>query len=175
MFYATTYASPVGNYRIITDGTAISGIWREGQSGYLTAGEFISKGQTKNALLTLTTDWLERYFQKQKPAIAELPLVLNGTDFQKTVWQLLIQIPYGEVTTYGALAKEVAIIRHKQRMSAQAVGGAVGKNPLSIVVPCHRVIGAQGNLTGYGGGIDTKIKLLQLEGSFADNFFLPKT
>ena len=108
--------------------------------------------------------WLDRYFKGEKPQISELDLEPIGSDFAKNVWKLLCEIPYGEVTTYGEIAKKVAKIMNKSTMSAQAVGGAVGHNPISIIIPCHRVIGTNGSLTGYAGGIDKKIFLLKHEG-----------
>jgi methylated-DNA-[protein]-cysteine S-methyltransferase len=109
-------------------------------------------------------DWLDRYFGGEKPAISELPLAPIGGEFRQGVWSLLCEIPYGEVVTYGDIAKKMAAKMGKKSMSGQAVGGAVGHNPISIVIPCHRVVGANGSLTGYAGGIDTKIKLLEHEG-----------
>ena len=107
---------------------------------------------------------MDRYFKGEKPQIFELDVEPSGSDFAKNVWKLLCEIPYGEVTTYGKIAKKVAKIMNKNTMSAQAVGGAVGHNPISIIIPCHRVIGSNGSLTGYAGGIDKKIFLLKHEG-----------
>lgn len=110
-----------------------------------------------------TEQWLNSYFKGQQPKM-DLPLQLEGSEFQKQVWDLLLEIPYGTTTTYGALAKRFAQKYGREQMSAQAIGGAVGRNPISIIVPCHRVIGSDGSLTGYAGGIDKKLQLLQLEG-----------
>lgn len=110
-----------------------------------------------------TQEWLERYFAGGKPSPEELPLRPEGTDFQQMVWRGLLHIPYGQVTTYGSLAKAVAREMGRETMSAQAVGQAVGHNPISIIIPCHRVVGANGSLTGYAGGLDRKIRLLELE------------
>ena len=104
----------------------------------------------------------------------KLPLHLQGTEFQKAVWAILLNIPYGQTETYGKIAKEIARGRGREHMSAQAVGGAVGHNPVSIIVPCHRVVGADGNLTGYAGGIERKIALLQLEGHSMESFYRPR-
>jgi methylated-DNA-[protein]-cysteine S-methyltransferase len=109
-------------------------------------------------------NWLDRYFDGQKPDIFELPLVPHGSDFRREVWRILCGIPYGETITYGSIARTMAIKAGKARMSAQAVGGAVGHNPISTIIPCHRVVGANGSLTGYAGGVDKKIKLLKHEG-----------
>lgn len=125
-------------------------------------------------IFKLTKAWLERYFRGEKPEIAELSLAPMGNDFRQRVWQLLCEIPYGEVWTYGDLAKIIAKEQGKTRMSAQAIGGAVGHNPVSIIIPCHRVVGANGSLTGYAGGIQTKLVLLKLEGVNVGNLFEPK-
>ena len=102
------------------------------------------------------------------------PIHMLGTPFQKEVWELLRKIPYGQTTTYGALAGQIAKQRGLERMSAQAVGSAVGHNELSIIVPCHRVVGGNGSLTGYAGGIGKKIALLKLEGAYREEFFVPR-
>lgn len=115
-----------------------------------------------------TKDWLERYFAGKRPSAMELPLAPPGSAFQKEVWKRLCEIPYGSVTTYGALAKEMAAFLGRSSMSAQAVGGAVGHNPISIIIPCHRVVGSDGSLTGYAGGIEKKRRLLLLEGVDVD-------
>ncbi len=109
--------------------------------------------------------WLKKYFSGENPPISNVPIKpLVGTQFQKIVWKILLEIPYGSTITYGEIAREAARRLGKLKMSAQAVGQAVGQNPISIIIPCHRVIGANGNLTGYRGGIDVKIKLLEIEG-----------
>ena len=107
--------------------------------------------------------WLERYFNGENPSIKELPLAPQGNDFRQRVWDILCKIPYGETVTYGDIAKEIANSLGRKSMSAQAVGGAVGHNPISILIPCHRVIGVNGSLTGYAGGIERKKALLKLE------------
>lgn len=109
--------------------------------------------------------WLKKYFSGENPPVSSVPIKpLVGTQFQKIVWKILLEIPYGSTITYGEIAREAARRLGKLKMSAQAVGQAVGQNPISIIIPCHRVIGANGNLTGYNGGIDVKIKLLEIEG-----------
>ena len=117
--------------------------------------------------------WLDIYFSGEEPDFT-IPLHFIGTGFQKEVWKILYSIPYGHTMTYGAIAKQIAIKRGIERMSAQAVGGAVGHNEISIIVPCHRVVGTNGSLTGYAGGIDKKIKLLTLEKVDIQHFFIPK-
>jgi methylated-DNA-[protein]-cysteine S-methyltransferase len=109
-------------------------------------------------------NWLDRYFAKEKPAISELPLAPIGSAFRQEIWNILCKIPYGEVITYGGIARQMAVKMNKKSMSSQAVGGAVGHNPISIIIPCHRVVGSNGSLTGYAGGIGTKVTLLELEG-----------
>jgi len=121
-----------------------------------------------------TAIWLNDYFKGNKPKINALPIKAEGSQFQMAVWKLLYDIPYGEIVTYGEIADRVKKKTGKQQMSAQAVGGAVGKNPISIVVPCHRVMGVDGNLTGYGGGIENKLWLLRHEGVSVERFFIPK-
>lgn len=121
-----------------------------------------------------TKKWLDRYFLGEKPKIEELDIFLNGTSFEKIVWELLKRIPYGEVTTYKELAINVANKLGREKMSAQAVGGAVGHNPISIIIPCHRVVGTNGSLTGYAGGIDKKVKLLEFENVDIGKLYIPK-
>lgn len=118
--------------------------------------------------------WLDDYFAGKQPDISSLFLTPKGGDFRQEVWRILLEIPYGELTTYGDIAKEVAKRMGKERMSAQAVGGAVGHNPISIIIPCHRVVGKTGSLTGYGGGIETKIGLLEHEEADMVGLFIPK-
>jgi methylated-DNA-[protein]-cysteine S-methyltransferase len=121
-----------------------------------------------------TKSWLDRYFAGQRPDASALPLAPIGGAFRQSVWDILRRIPYGKLTTYGEIAREIAAASGKTGMSAQAVGGAVGRNPISIIIPCHRVVGANGSLTGYAGGIGTKVKLLELEGVDMRALFVPK-
>ena len=120
-------------------------------------------GPVDHPVLHQTVQWLDAYFRGEAPAV-EVPLNLKGTDFQKQIWNILLTIPYGQLRSYGEIAEEMAVRSGKQKMSAQAVGQAVGKNPVSILIPCHRVVGSNGKLTGYAGGIDKKIWLLRHEG-----------
>lgn len=164
MYYSTTYSSPVGTLTLASDGEKLSGLWIEGQKYF---GKSLPEELTvKHDVLVFDAakDWLDRYFRGEKPAISELPLRPNGSEFRQRVWKLLCQIPYGEVVTYGDIAKRVAAQMNLESMSGQAVGGAVGHNPISIIIPCHRVVGANGSLTGYAAGIEIKSKLLELEG-----------
>ena len=124
-------------------------------------------------VFTAIKNWLDKYFAGQKPAISDLPLAPIGGAFRKAVWDILCEIPYGEYITYGDIAKTMAARMGKASMSSQAVGGAVGHNPISIIIPCHRVVGANGSLTGYAGGISKKIKLLEHEGVDMSKLFVP--
>lgn len=176
MYYSTVYQSPMGELTLACDQDAnhLIGVWMEEQKYH---GDSILKKMVANDDLPIfltTKKWLDRYFAGVKPEISELPLAPMGGEFRQAVWELLCQIPYGEVVTYGDIAKQIATKMNKQRMSSQAVGGAVGHNPISIIIPCHRVVGAKGNLTGYAGGIHLKVKLLELEGVDMSRFFIPK-
>lgn len=124
-------------------------------------------------VLNAAKKWLDRYFKGEKPDISELPLAPAGGEFRQMVWGILCGIPYGEVVAYGEIAKKMAAKMGRKSMSSQAVGGAVGHNPISIIIPCHRVVGSNGSLTGYAGGIDTKVKLLELEGADMSSLFVP--
>ncbi len=174
MLYSTHYLSPIGEYLITSDGENITGMWMVGQKYFVhnIKEDIVEKSDLP--VFTVTKNWLDRYFDGEKPAIFELPLAPKGSEFQQNVWNILIEIPYGEVTTYGKIAQKIAVLQGKDRMSAQAVGGAVGHNPISIIIPCHRVVGSDGSLTGYAGGIDTKLKLLEHEGVDVSNLSTPK-
>jgi len=173
MFF-TEYMSPVGKLVLVCDkeGRNLTELRIEGETEIP-----IESDLTRNdnaPVLAKAKSWLDRYFSGQAPSVSELAFAPCGTAFQREVWTLLLQIPHGEVTTYGEIAKTVARKLGKERMSAQAVGGAVGSNPIGIIIPCHRVIGENGNLTGYASGIPKKIKLLQIEGIDTSKFFVPK-
>ena len=164
MYYKTTTESPLGKITLGSDGENLVGLSIQGQRYF---GENIPEEMVTNDSLEVfaaTKEWLNRYFAGDNPSISELPILLIGGEFRQTVWKMLMEIPYGEIVTYGELARRIAKERGIEKMSAQAVGGAVGHNPISIIVPCHRVVGANGNLTGYSGGIPLKVKLLQYEG-----------
>ena len=174
MYYSTIYSSPIGSIMLASDGEKLIGLWNEKQKYH---GNTIFKDmETKNDIPVFgsTKKWLDKYFAGEKPAIHELPIAPVGSDFRQNVWGILCEIPYGETTTYGDIAKKIAVKMNKKTMSSQAVGGAVGHNPLSIIIPCHRVVGASGSLTGYAGGIKTKMKLLELEGVDMSKFYVPK-
>ena len=174
MVYCTTHPSPVGRITLACDDDAIVGLWMEGQKYILgsIAEPMIPKDDCP--LLTAAKQWLDRYFSGEKPAADELALRPIGGEFRQEVWAMLRQIPYGEVITYAEIAKKIAHRQGRKSMSAQAVGGAVGHNPISILIPCHRVVGSNGCLTGYAGGLEAKKKLLELEGVDQSKLFWPK-
>ena len=173
IMYTSTYDSAIGSLLLAADDIGLVGLWLNSDRFYtnlLANREYIAKG---TPILQEAKRWLNAYFSGHEPKV-EVPLHLIGTPFRQEVWKLLLQIPYGQVATYGDLAKKMAEKRGVAYMSAQAIGGAVGHNEISIIIPCHRVIGANGNLTGYAGGIDKKLKLLELEGVDTKKLFLPK-
>ena len=174
MIYRTDYESPLGRVTLASDGESIVGLWLEGQKyfGDTVNGEM--HREDRLAIFAKTRDWLDRYFRGEKPAIAEILLAPAGNRFRQEVWKILCDIPYGEVMTYGAIARMIAERLGREKMSAQAVGGAVGHNPVSIIIPCHRVVGANGSLTGYAGGIRTKIRLLEHEKADMTRLFVPE-
>ena len=173
MIYTTTYKSPVGNLLIAAKDNKLIGLWIENQKYYLSDFKEEMAEREDIEILTKTKSWLDRYFNREKPNIDELDINLIGSEFRKSVWEILKKIPYGEVVTYNDIAKELAKKRGLKKMSAQAVGGAVGHNPISIIIPCHRVVGANGSLTGYAGGIKKKIYLLEHEKVNMDKLFVP--
>ncbi len=163
MVYITNYNSLVGNLLLASKNGYLIGLWIENQKYYF--GNIKEKIIKKDNLEVFrkTKDWLERYFNGEKPTIHELKLNPKGTKFQKQVWQALEEIPYGKVTTYKEIAIKVATKMKKDKMSSQAVGNAIARNPIGIIIPCHRVIGTNGKLTGYAGGIEKKEYLLKHE------------
>lgn len=168
MYYQTRYQSPIGEMTMASDGENLVGLWLEGQKYF--ADSIKEEMYEKDSLpvFDAVKNWLEQYFKGERPEIYELPLAPSGSAFRQEVWGLLCEILYGEVTAYGKLAEKMAKKLNRLHMSAQAVGGAVAHNPISIIIPCHRVIGADGSLTGYAGGLDKKIWLLRLEGAGID-------
>ncbi len=173
MLYSAHYSSPLGSIMLVGDGADLVGLWLEGQKYFAgTVAEEITE-KPDLPLFVAIVQWLDLYFAGRKPAISGLPLAPRGGTFRTAVWDILRGIPYGEVITYGEIAKEMAARMNKAKMSAQAVGGAVSHNPISIIIPCHRVVGANGNLTGYAGGISKKIRLLEHEGVDMSRLFVP--
>ena len=161
MQYVCRYDSPLGPMLLAAEGDWLTGAWFEGQKYF---GRTLAAGRAEGdaPVLTLARRWLEVYFSGREPDFA-VPLRPSGTPFQQEVWAALREIPYGQTTTYGAIARQMAARRGLPRLSAQAVGGAVGRNPICILVPCHRVLGADGSLTGYAGGVERKRRLLEME------------
>ena len=152
--YFAQYPSPLGDLLLSCKEDALTGIWMD---------RALPEQTASHPLLEQTKSWLDDYFQGKNPPIS-LPLAPEGTAFQKCIWDILLTIPYGSTCTYGQVAAEAAHRLGKARMSAQAAGGAIGSNPISILIPCHRVVGANGSLTGYGGGLERKLWLLHHEG-----------
>ena len=173
MFYSTTYPSPLGLITIASTEDALVGLWIEGQKYFIGSLKEPLTECPDLPILIQTRQWLDRYFAGEQPNLTELKLAPMGSDFRQRIWSILCQIPYGETVTCGQIAKQVAAELGRETMSAQAIGGAVGHNPISIIIPCHRVVGANGSLTGYAGGIDKKIWLLNHEGLDLSNFVIP--
>jgi methylated-DNA-[protein]-cysteine S-methyltransferase len=167
MEYIHKIKSPAGPLTVSSDGSSISGLWIEGQ-------KYFAKTLEKDVLeqnlpvFESVRQWLDIYFSGGEPDFMP-PLMPKGSPFQKSVWKDLCRIPYGKTTTYGELAKQFELENKGKRTSPRAIGGAVGRNPISILIPCHRVIGKNSSLTGYAGGIAVKAKLLKLEGAAAVN------
>ena len=162
MKYFTISNSPIGRILMMSDGENLNALEAIGRRDIAPDGFAENK---EISVFKSANLWLKKYFSGENPPISNVPIKpLEGTPFQKIVWKILLEIPYGSTITYGEIAREAARRLGKLKMSAQAVGQAVGQNPISIIIPCHRVIGANGNLTGYNGGIDVKIKLLEIEG-----------
>ena len=152
----------MGNITLEADDRELTGLWFEGQKYYhdFSEKEFDEK---ETPALSLAKKWLDIYFSGKEPDL-KVPIRFSGTAFRTEVWEILLSIPYGKTVTYGQIADMLAKKRGTERMSARAVGGAVGRNRISIIVPCHRVIGSDGSLTGYAGGTERKKELLKLEG-----------
>ncbi|MDR1796391.1 MAG: methylated-DNA--[protein]-cysteine S-methyltransferase [Clostridiales Family XIII bacterium] len=165
-YFSTTVPSPLGALTLActADGGALTGLWLEGQKYHGDALFAAMPRKDDLPVFDAAKDWLSRYFAGEKPPVSGLPLRPEGTAFQQAVWRILLEIPYGGVSTYGDIARKIDLQRAGAPTSARAVGGAVGRNPISIIIPCHRVIGADGSLTGYAGGIEKKSWLLAHEG-----------
>ena len=172
MEYITHYRSPLGGITLASDGEALTGRWFAGQKHFGAAPD-ARHAERALPVFDEAARWLDVYFGGKEPRFTP-PLRLEGTAFRRAVWELLLTIPYGETMSYGALAERLAAQGGTRRVSAQAVGGAVGHNPISLIVPCHRVVGANGSLTGYAGGVERKLRLLRLEGADCSGLFLPR-
>ena len=172
MVFISRYISPLGGITLASDGETLTGLWFDGQKYF---GDNLPDAyhEAECPVFGLAKRWLDTYFAGQQPDFTP-PLTLRGSPFRLAVWEQLMRISYGQVTTYGAIAAQLAAQQGGKRVSAQAVGGAVGHNPVSIIVPCHRVVGSSGSLTGYAGGVDKKAALLRLEGADMGRLFVPQ-
>ena len=166
------YDSPLGGITLSGNEGALTGLWFDGQK-YFGASLPKEYGEKPLPVFRQAVRWLDTYFSGKAPDFTP-PLCIQATPFRKTVWELLLTIPFGETMTYGEIAKRIAGQNGLSRMSAQAVGGAVGRNPIALIIPCHRVVGANGSLTGYAGGIEKKLWLLRLEKADTSSFFVPE-
>ncbi|MEE0515486.1 MAG: methylated-DNA--[protein]-cysteine S-methyltransferase [Emergencia sp.] len=173
MIYTYHYDSPLGSITMAGSETALTGLWFDGQKYF---GSSLSAGEYEEQMISVfeqAIDWLDTYFSGENPGF--LPaLSIETTPFRKAVWEILLGIPYGKTMTYGEIADRIAKERGLCTMSAQAVGGAVGHNPFTLMIPCHRVVGAKGSLTGYAGGIERKLRLLELEKADLSSFSIPR-
>lgn len=172
MQYIKHYDSPMGDLLLVADDIGLTGLWIEDQK-YLGLCLEPEHEEADCPAFEKAIEWLDIYFSGKEPDFMP-PIHMIGTEFRKAVWEILLEIPYGKTTTYGKIAEQIAAKKGIKRMSAQAVGGAVGNNEISIIIPCHRVVGTNGSLTGYAGGIDKKIRLLEIEGTDTSKFFVPK-
>ena len=172
MEYVSFYTSPLGGITLASDGDALTGLWFDGQKY---GGETLAKEHEEKALPVFdeAVRWLDTYFGGRQPGFTP-PLRMRASAFRRAVWEILLTIPYGETVSYGRIAARLAAERGLPRLSAQAVGGAVGHNAISLIIPCHRVVGANGSLTGYAGGIEKKLRLLELEGADTTGLFIPR-
>ena len=172
MTFTQHYDSPLGGILLAADAVGLTGLWFDGQK-YFARGLSPEREERELPVLLEAKRWLDIYFTGKEPDFLP-PLHSIGSAFRRSVWEILLQIPYGRTTTYGEIARRLAEKQKLSRLSAQAVGGAVGQNAISIIIPCHRVVGTNGSLTGYAGGVDKKVKLLELEHADMTGFFVPK-
>lgn len=172
MVYTSEYASPLGGIILACDANAIIGLWFSGQKYFGSTLPTHTEAKA-HPLLQDAQRWLDIYFSGKAPGFFP-PLRYDSTPFRKAVCDIMLTIPYGRTMTYGQIARELARQQGREKVSAQAVGGAVGHNPISLLIPCHRVVGTGGSLTGYAGGIDRKMQLLRLEGADMSRFFVPQ-
>lgn len=172
MVYTYHYQSPLGGITLSSNGTELTGLWFDGQKYF---GDTLSKKYEEKSLpvFELSVRWLDIYYSGKAPDFTP-PLCMQTTPFRKAVWEIMLTIPFGETMTYGEIADRIANQKGLSKMSAQAVGGAVGHNSISLIIPCHRVVGTNGSLTGYAGGIEKKVQLLKLEKTDMSSFFVPK-
>lgn len=173
MQYTQNYESPLGKILLASDGEALTGLWFDGQKYF---GSTLARQHEQKTLPVFeeTARWLDIYFAGQEPDFTPPLFLHQSSAFRREVWEIMLTIPFGQTMTYGAIAAELARQRGIGKMSAHAVGGAVSHNPISIIIPCHRVVGANGSLTGYAGGIDKKVRLLTLENADMSRLFVPE-
>lgn len=174
MFYTTYHDSPIGRITLAAKDDALAGLWLENQKYFLASLKGEQTVQRDTPVLDAAKAWLDCYFAGEKPGIEQLAITPAGSPFRRAVWHILCQIPYGQTMTYGEIASAIAAQSGQAHMSAQAIGGAVAHNPISVIIPCHRVVGSGGSLTGYAGGIHTKIWLLTHEGADMSRLFIPR-
>lgn len=172
MTYIQHYSSPLGGILLAADEIGLTGSWFDGEK-YFADNLPAEHAERQTPILAEAARWLDIYFTGKEPGFTP-PLHPIGSPFRQAVWEILLQIPYGQTATYGEIARQLAEKQGREKMSAQAVGGAVGHNEISVIIPCHRVVGTSGSLTGYAGGIDKKVKLLELERADMRGFFIPK-
>lgn len=172
MIYTHHYCSPLGGITLSSNGTALTGLWFDGQKYF---GDTLPEEYEEKTLpiFEQTARWLDIYFSGKAPDFTP-PLCMETTPFRKRVWEIMLTIPFGQTMTYGEIADKIAKEEGLAQMSAQAVGGAVGHNSISLIILCHRVVGTNGSLTGYAGGIDKKVKLLTMEKVNMASFFVPQ-
>ena len=173
MQYTHHYVSPLGGILLASDGKALTGLWFDGQKYF---GSTLSAQHEQKMLPVFgeTVRWLDIYFGGQKPNFTPSLSLQQASSFRREVWEIMLTIPYGQTMTYGEIADKIAKQRGLANMSAQAVGGAVGHNSISLIIPCHRVVGTNGSLTGYAGGIEKKVQLLTMEKADMSSLFVPK-
>lgn len=171
MEYIHHYKSPLGGITLASDGKSLTGLWFDGQKYFC---DTLSDNYEPKylSIFEQTEQWLDIYFSGKAPDFTP-PLTMKTTPFRKAIWEIMLTIPYGQTMTYGEIANTIAKQRGLDKMSAQAVGGAVGHNSISLIIPCHRVVGTNGSLTGYAGGIDKKAQLLAMEKVDMSRFFIP--
>ncbi len=172
MFFHCRYDSPFGAMTLFCDEKFLMGAWFVGQKYFAAGAPSLGEERPDSPILRLAAEWLNTYFGGGRPEVGALPLAPRGSDFRRAVWDALLEIPYGRTAAYGEIAGELSE-KTGRDVSARAVGGAVAHNPISVFIPCHRVVGSGGSLTGYAGGIDRKVALLKLEGVDVNRFFIP--
>lgn len=169
MIHSGVYSSPMGQIILAVKDQTLIGLWWENQKYFAASVREPMTQDDSLPVFRLCRSWLDSYFAGEKPKMDCIPMHPSGSPFRQNVWKLLLEIPYGQIVTYKDLAQKIAAIQNRPHMSSQAVGGAVAHNPISILIPCHRVIGSNGSLTGYAGGLEKKKWLLTHEGVFLED------